>query len=815
MSGLGHDATQSERTFLKKLAWIPVAVLSWFVLALAADLLGNQANETEAGQLVGRYLLLAGTVVVPLAALAWAGIKLWQWRHPPPPEPPPPPEVSWPAEPEPPAWRRPGPIYDRDDDVAAVARTLLGSGIAVVCGARDVGTSAVAEAAVQRLIDEGRTEDRYVVRLDLRSRSSRTPDDARATAGRILSVFQQDEPANGTPQVLANAAERLHDVLAKQYSVLLLDNVAVPDEIEWLIPQWTERNNRQPWLVIAGETAIGSVAPGSQVPVAPLSTDGMREIWYADTDTMPKEPARPLANRRRTLPRWVRDWLRPRLDQPRSAPPPTPDPIEELLAVCGGRPRAIKAVARETTGEDREAEVCNLLASLDSDENNPLVGIWRAILLRIEDSLSLDAAWLLHALAVLPVTALTAEAIAALVTARAPDTNAGSGASLPPPFEELRVRSIVQEVGDRYRLPMEIRWAITGQAGPKNVETARVAVPVLVRHYADRVVRRANQLDVRSVGVRAAAWLHEEEPTLRPLFSPENYRDDAVLLAVIDNLARIASALEYWYVREQQADGLLKVSAALGKLAGRAEQPELSALAAARKATAYRMLGQRAKAAELLTLVAGEARASTTHHLSAELATRLHVERALLWMTDGVSNRDDAERMKVRRSLEEIATRKRHPGAGIAMLNLGALHLAENSPDTALEYLDRAEAMARERHDIGCQAQAVELRGIALSRTDLHAAVSLWQEAQQLFEAIGEEQGQARCLQHLGAAALTDPTVATRLADDPADAALTAMPLLQRSKQLRAGQPDTALIDEYLCIATIRQEPDGPTSAPS
>jgi len=319
------------------------------------------------------------------------------------------------------------------------------------------------------------------------------------------------------------------------------------------------------------------------------------------------------------------------------------------------------------------------------------------------------------------------------------------------------------------------------------------------------VVRRANQLDVRSVGARAAAWLHEEEPTLRPLFSPESYEDGAVLLAVLDDLARIAGALEYWYVREQQADGLLKVSTELRVLAGSANRSGLAALAAARMATAYRMVGQRAKADALLSVVDGEARGTADHDLATELVTRVCVERALLALAGGKSTRDGAEE---RRALEELAEGGRHPGAGIAMLNLGALHLANGSPDAAA-LLDRAEAMARARDDVGCQAQAVELRGVALSTTDLNAAVSRWQEAQQLFEAIGDEQGQARCLQHLGAAALVDASVAARLADDPddADPAATALPLLQRSKRLRAGQPDTALVDEYLRRAIDGQDP--------
>jgi hypothetical protein len=217
------------------------------------------------------------------------------------------------------------------------------------------------------------------------------------------------------------------------------------------------------------------------------------------------------------------------------------------------------------------------------------------------------------------------------------------------------------------------------------------------------------------------------------------------------------------------------------------------------------MLGQRAKADELLEVVDGEARLTADHELATELVTRVHVERALLAMARGESTRDGSE---VRRALEEITEGGRHPGAGIAMLNLGALHLADGSPDAAA-LLERAEVMARERDDVGCQAQAVELRGIALSEKDLNKAVARWLEAQQLFKAIGDEQGEARCLQHLGAAALVDPSVAARLTAD-ADGPDDADPVLwrlKRSKKLRAGQPDTALVDEYLRLAADRRSP--------
>jgi tetratricopeptide (TPR) repeat protein len=811
VSRLGRGGNQSENDFLKNVGVLLIGAITWFALSTAGELIGSQATATLVGQQVGRYLLLVAIVVTPLAALTWTSITVWRWRHPPPSEPEPQPEPQPPVVPEPSSWHTPDPIYDRAAEVDDAVRAVRDSGIAVVCGARDVGTSAVAEAAVQRLIDHGLVERRHVARFDLRSRSSRSPDDARATAARMLSAFGEDEPANGTAKVLDNAAERLHDRLAKQYAVLMLDNVAVPDEIAWLTRQWTARNNRQPWLVIAGEAAIGPVVPNSRVPVAPLSTDGMRQLWHAETDTAPQPP---VSQRRWPLPRRVSDGLL-RWRHRSAGPAPAAEPLDRLLTACGGRPRAIKAVARETSGPHREAEVNSLLESLNSDENNPLVRIWRAILLRAEGSLSPDAVWMLHALAVLPVTALTREAVNALVAAN-PAVSNGSSAEggLPASFEELRVRDFVQEVDERYRLPMEIRWAVTGQAAGKDAEIARVAVPALVRHHAERVEGQANRLDVPTAGARATWRLHDEERTLRPLFSTEYYsEDDSLLLAVIDDLARIASALEYWYVREQQAAGLLTVSTALGQLAGQAERPGLTALAAARKATAYRMIGQRAKAEELLTLVAGEAHSSADHELGAELAVRLQVEKALLGMADTGSEVDSAERARLWRSLEDIAKQQRHPGAGIAMINLGALHIAENSPDKALVYLRKAEAMARDRHDVGCLAQSVELQGIALSGTDLHEAVPLWQRAQQQFEAIGEEQGQARCLQHLGAAALVDPTVAgrlttgTRVALAPRAAAEQAMPLLAKSKQLRAGQPDTELIDEYLREATRRMAP--------
>lgn len=780
MSRPSRRGGDSERGFLAKVTVALSFVITWFFGTLAAELLGNQAYDTSAGHLIGQYMLIAVIVVVPLIVLVWGGIKLWQRRHPELAEPEEQQQLTWVPEPGPNEWRPPpGPIYDRADEVAATVCALDSTGLAVVCGVRDVGTSAVAEAAVQRLLDERHLDRQRVVRLDLRGRSSRAPDDARATAARILSAFGLVEPSNGTPELLTDAARRLHAKLAKQYSVLLLDNAAVPEEIAWLVPQWTERVADQPWLVVAGESAIKTEAPdSSRVEIDPLPAAGIREIWCSDTRTTPK-------------------------------PGKASESIDKLVEACRGRPRAIKAVALEVADASDEAEVGALLASLETAEHNPLVGIWRAILARTEASLSPTAAWLLRALAVLPVTGHAPAAITALLAAHEPGADLGSDESLPAPFEELRVRNFVVPAADgrRYRMPEEIRVAVVGPARQETQQTqqtqeiARVAVPALVRHHADLVVRKANRLHVPSEGIEVAKWLKEEEPTLRPLFVPEPmaYVDRELLLAVIDDLAHIADALEDWYVRKQQPGELLAVSVELRALANRADRPGLAALAAARQATAHRMLGERPKADTKLALVESEAGDEAVGDLATELTTRLWVEKALLGMAGGGSTWDTAQRGKALRSLEGIAAHKRHPGAGIALLNMGALHLTENtgntgdSVDRAVRCLEKAEVMARERRDVGCLAQAMELRGIAIAGRDPDEAVRLWQAAQQKFEEIGEELGLARCLQHLGAVALVKPDVAPRLE--------SAVFLLEESKRLQEGRPNTALVDEYLCLA--------------
>lgn len=215
----------------------------------------------------------------------------------------------------------------------------------------------------------------------------------------------------------------------------------------------------------------------------------------------------------------------------------------------------------------------------------------------------------------------------------------------------------------------------------------------------------------------------------------------------------------------------------------------------------------------MLDIAAAQAARLEDDRHRAELDIREHNERALLCMTAG-TGLEEAE-AALNRILASLPADAGRPGVTVAWINLGALCLQQNRPADALDHLRRAETVAREGRDAGCEAQAIELQGVALGQRDgeLIEAIPLWQRALDLFVHSGEEQGEARCLQHLGSAALVDPRVAGLLRDghptplSEREAAEVALPLLTRSKLLRTGQPDTGLVDHYLELARRRLGP--------
>jgi hypothetical protein len=756
---------QSEHDFLKDVRVVLIAVVSWFLLTTGGELIGNQANNTAFGQTVGHVVLLAAAVLVPAALAVWLVLYLRERRNEPPQpieEPEPVPQL------EPPAWHRPDPLYGRDSEVEQAVKSLLANGIVAVVGPRDVGTSAVAESVVQQLIDENEADTARAVRFDLRSRSSGQPDDPRAAAGRIVSALGLDEPADDTATLLADAGTRFVTAARDRYDVLLLDNVSTKDEVAWLIRQWPQ--DGRPWLVVAGESAISSLAEQGTVVVGELDLPALQEMWDAEL------PATGSGRLQR-----FRDRLRGRAAGP---------DVDALLRACFGRPRALKAFAREILRPDSNVTIESLLASVGSagPVDGPLERVWTAILDHVRDGLSPDAVWLLHALAELPVTGLTRNAITAM--------RDGTSEAL----EQLRIRNLVQENDGRYRLPTEVRRAVTGTTPEESRRTyALEAVPALLAHYARQATRWAARL---GTGTTVVDWFHDAERSLRPLFNKDSYLDERLLELSIEDLSGIAGALEEWYVREQQPGGLLAVNENLHALAERANRPDLAGLAAIRMATAHRMAGRLGAAGAMLDVAAA--------YPSPALEIREHVERALLSMA-GPAGPDPEGLARAETELTRILdARASHPGATIALINLGALCLQQKRPTDALSFLRRAEKLATDRHDTGSRAHALELQGIAVAETDLPGAVRFWWHAKELFTVAGEEQGEARCLQHLGSAALASPEAAGQIRDGrpapltPKEAATVALPLLERAKHLRAGQPDTTLVDHYLADARSR-----------
>jgi tetratricopeptide (TPR) repeat protein len=427
---------------------------------------------------------------------------------------------------------------------------------------------------------------------------------------------------------------------------------------------------------------------------------------------------------------------------------------------------------------------------------------WTVLLNHIRDGLSGDAVWLLHALAELPVRALTEDDIAAVLAGH------DDAASVADPLGELRIRYLVVESNSRYRLPLEFRDAIAATTADEDRRGyARQAIPALLRHFAAEATDRAGRL---GSDARDGDWFHDAERSLRPLFN-ESYQDDELLELVIDDLGRIAGALEGWYVREQQTGELFDVNDALCAWAQRCRRAELAAAAAIRMATAHRMAGRLGYAGAMLD--AAKERVAGLHH-APELEVREQLERALLCLA--TADPDAGSLTVAKENLERVlATDPEHRNTTAVLINLGVLCLRLDQPDHALGHLRRAERLAIDRHDVSSRAHAIELRGVALSLKEgrLLDAVAAWRLAEHYFRTSGEEQGESRCLLHLGATALMDGRVAGRIRDnrpDPLDeraAAAVAVTLLERAERLRAGRPGTQLVAHYLSIARARLVP--------
>ncbi|MEV5962918.1 hypothetical protein AB0L70_14215 [Kribbella sp. NPDC051952] len=294
-------------------------------------------------------------------------------------------------------------------------------------------------------------------------------------------------------------------------------------------------------------------------------------------------------------------------------------------------------------------------------------------------------------------------------------------------------------------------------------------------------------------GLAAAEWYSLNEVRLRELLLTEKPRADTA-----EDFARICDALEVWYVRRDEPGALLELSEFLTAVADASERRDLAELAAARAATAYRMMGDLEAASTRLGISDNVATHSRT---AAALTTRRQVERALLHLAraeQAPAGNDRIEAVLNARDRLDDARLSR-PGPDLAaevaiFINLAIVHLYRQDAEGALDQLRPAVARATAAGDVSGQAHASELTGVAAwMKRSPHEAKRWWEHAAHLYAEIDEREGRARCLQHLGSAEVT----AGNLQD--------AQVLLEQSALLRTSP--SPLLTTYLEAARQTKAP--------
>lgn len=354
------------------------------------------------------------------------------------------------------------------------------------------------------------------------------------------------------------------------------------------------------------------------------------------------------------------------------------------------------------------------------------------------------------------------------------------------------------------------RWSAEHRTvPPARRQAVRAATSWLLRHYARLCTAWCRELGVPERARVAARWFRTKEPLLRSLVIDPMPRPDSLdravgrrdqqaetrirLRLVIDDLARIADALDVWYRREHQAWLAVQVSDALWSKAEFVGLTTLTTLARFRRAAAGRAL-HAAPSGNVHTVAgasaggtrrAGERQDGTDaiggdqqptgwppadievrqhpRRFRSALRSRLAHDRAMFALTAG--ERTDNGLRDVEQLLREAwlwLPRNDLVGAATILINLSIVHLHQGRLQPARDRLDLAESLAVTANDAGARARATELQGVAAwSGGQGSRAMQQWELGRQRYRALGERYGEGRCCQHLGSAALHAPAMAT------------------------------------------------------
>lgn len=319
-------------------------------------------------------------------------------------------------------------------------------------------------------------------------------------------------------------------------------------------------------------------------------------------------------------------------------------------------------------------------------------------------------------------------------------------------------------------LVIDSRSWITGRVQTllgRRAGTATPAAPPRVRVLADQAEERLAELGTQAGGMASVEWFRTNEQELVGFVTRE-WSNDELTSDRVDDLARIADALDRWYVVERRGDDLVRLGHGLEQIADRVDRYDLQELALVRVATGYRLAGEPDKAWEALGHSDGIAARGAT---SAAVKARRQIEWALLHLDragpglpadeteDALHNAHD------RLDDASVSVPRADVGAEVALrIDLGVVALHRDDPVRARHQLRSAASRADQARDTSAHAHAIELMGVAAWVEGKAAeAVEWWRQADRMYLEVDERAGRARCLAHLGTTGLADPAAAAAL----------------------------------------------------
>ncbi|MGW5228226.1 hypothetical protein [Nocardia niigatensis] len=410
-----------------------------------------------------------------------------------------------------------------------------------------------------------------------------------------------------------------------------------------------------------------------------------------------------------------------------------------------------------------------------------------------EEKQELTGNWAAAVLGELPIhtyeTGLLLDVLGASAAARLPATTAETETpSAPKLLASLTTAGAVKPVSPgRYRLTAvpDDTAAIT------ETPEWRAALAVLLRSHAEEATLWARALDLPAYASTARRWFENEEPRLCRLLrdcakraEPEpGQAHDALLIqvrGVVPDLAAIADALDIWFARSGRAED----SAGTG---GDPDDPgPAAAMVTITAATRYGPL-------HALADIRARVPERRPARYSPWTVSRSLRARALHRQALGAMDTTDANLDKAVNLLEQawwLLPREDVAGEVCALVNMAIGHLMQGRHTAARDRLELAESMAAGGRDPSGLAHVHEVTGVLdWSVGEPRRALSRWQTALNEWRALADELGTGRCLQHLGSAAVIDPSPAAYLVDSdvvasPAEVVRQAIGWLVEAHQL-------------------------------